>query len=113
LTLGSADHPSVNSLALSLLPTAREKGRLFGALSLIHAIAGSLISPLIFGSVFAWTVGWYAPTAFALSGIMLLVAECFLLMVRLPDENEEKKAERGRSRRVKKVRSSSGIHRFD
>ncbi|RSH91465.1 hypothetical protein EHS25_009764 [Saitozyma podzolica] len=76
VTLASATGPTANSLALSLLPNSREAGRLFGALSVIHALGATLLSPLLFGTLFAYTVGWYAPTVFAL-------AACFALLTQL------------------------------
>jgi hypothetical protein len=105
LTLGSPTNPAINSLALSLIPNSREAGRLFGGLSVLHTISASLISPLLFGTLFSATVGWYAPTVFALAAGILAIAQVFLAMVRLPGADEgAKRAERGRSRQVKTVR---------
>lgn len=108
VTLGSPDGPATNSLALNLLPTAREKGRLFGALSVLHALAATIISPLLFGTLFAYTVGWYAPTMFALAAGWLALALLCLTMIRLP-KDKGPDPERGRSTRIKTVRSSSMI----
>ena len=109
LTLGSADSPAFSSLALSLLPSSREAGRLFGALSVIHAIGGTLISPLLFGTLFAYTVGTYAPTVFALATGLLFIALIITFMIRLPEVESPRAAERGRSRHVKRVKSSGGV----
>ncbi|ORY31622.1 hypothetical protein BCR39DRAFT_525949 [Naematelia encephala] len=106
-TFGAAETPSVNSLALSLLPTSRESGRLFGAVSVIQAIGGSLLGPLVFGNLFAWTVGIYAPTVFALAAGIMVLAQVALASVRLPTEPKSGQEERGRSRRVKRVKSST------
>jgi hypothetical protein len=76
----------------------------------LHTIGSSLLSPLLFGELFSATVGWYAPTVFGLAAAILGVAQIFLALVRLPgSESAAKGAERGRSRQVKTVRSSSGI----
>ncbi len=106
LSLGTASSPAFNSLALSLLPSSREAGRLFGGLAVIHALAGTLISPLLFGTLFAATVGTYAPTVFALASTLLFIALVFVMCVRLPEDGSARTAERGRSRNVKRVKSS-------
>ena len=111
ITFGSADGPALNSLALSLMPSRSEAGRLFGGISVIGAVGGTLISPLLFGNVWASTVGWYAPCVFGLAASFLLVAQFFLGLIRLDTGIEDAAAaERGRSRRVKRV-NSSGISR--
>ncbi|WVQ83644.1 hypothetical protein IAT38_005786 [Cryptococcus sp. DSM 104549] len=109
LTFGSPATPAANSLALSLLPDASQSGRLFGALSVIHALGATLISPLMFGTLFASTVGWYAPTVFALAAGCVAAAFGCLAFVRLNRGREEAKSaeERGRSRKVKRVNSTS------
>jgi MFS family permease len=109
-TFGSPCGPSINSLALSLIPNSSEAGRLFGGLSVLHTIGSSLISPVLFGTLFSYTVGWYAPTVFIVPAVILCIAQVFLALVKLPgSEAGAKTAERGRSRQVKTVRSSSGV----
>jgi MFS family permease len=110
VTLASATGPTANSLALSLLPNSREAGRLFGALSVIHALGATLLSPLLFGTLFAYTVGWYAPTVFALAACFGLLTQLCFAFVRLPKAQEgQVTAERGRSRSVKRVKSSHTV----
>jgi MFS family permease len=106
-TFGSASSPTANSLALSLLPTSSEAGRLFGGLAVLHALGSTIISPLLYGTVFAATVGTYAPTIFIIAAGMLAMAWILFAMVRL--EKKDNDAERGRSKRVKAVRSSSRL----
>jgi MFS family permease len=106
-TFGSASSPTANSLALSLLPTSSEAGRLFGGLAVLHALGSTIISPLLYGTVFAATVGTYAPTIFIIAAGMLAMAWVLFAMVRL--EKKDNDAERGRSKRVKAVRSSSRL----
>lgn len=105
VTFGSASSPTANSLALSLLPNSSESGRLFGGLAVLHAMGSTIISPLLYGTVFASTVGTYAPTIFILAGANLFLAWLMFAFVRLEKKDDD--AERGRSRRVKTVRSSS------
>ncbi|OCF61558.1 hypothetical protein L486_01210 [Kwoniella mangroviensis CBS 10435] len=128
LTLGGPSNPAANSLALSLLPDSNQSGRLFGALSVLHALGANLISPLMFGTVFASTVGTYAPTIFAIAAGSLILAQICMAFVRLDRHKstgsgsgvEEDLGGRGRSRRVKRVSSSSfsvggsgsGVSRF-
>ena len=106
LTLGSASNPLFNSFILALLPTSHEAGRLFGAISVIDSIGSSLISPVIFGNLYAYTVGFYAPSFFALGAVMVFIALLFVMLIRLPEEAGVNVAERGRSRNVKRVKSS-------
>ena len=111
VTLGSCSGPAGNSLALSLLGDVRESGRLFGAIAVLHALGGTIISPLVFGLLFAWSVGWYAPLVFGLAGAVTMVAQVVLGFVRLGGTGEVGAAERGRSRNVKRVKSSGAAGR--
>lgn len=107
VTFGSASSPTANSLALSLLPNQSEAGRLFGGLAVLHALGATIVSPLMYGTAFAATVGTYAPTIFVLAAINLFLAWILFALVRLEKKGDD--AERGRSRRVKTVRSSSHV----
>lgn len=107
VTCGSASQPTANSLALSLLPSSSEAGRLFGGLAVLHALGSTIISPLLYGTVFAATVGTYAPTIFIIAACMLGAGWLLFAWVRLEKKNDD--AERGRGRRVKTIRSSSRL----
>ncbi|WVQ94920.1 hypothetical protein IAU59_002006 [Kwoniella sp. CBS 9459] len=131
-TFGSPASPAINSLALSLLPDASQSGKLFGALSVLQAMGSSLLSPLLFGTLFASTVGTWPQAIFALTAVYLILAQTAMLLVRLDrgesqsDSDIERadasaggnadeigkaarvKQGRGRDRRVKRVSSSSG-----
>lgn len=107
VTCGSASQPTANSLALSLLPSSSEAGRLFGGLAVLHALGSTIISPLLYGTVFAATVGTYAPTIFIIAACMLGAGWLLFAWVRL--EKKDNDAERGRGRRVKTIRSSSRL----
>ncbi|RXK40819.1 hypothetical protein M231_01878 [Tremella mesenterica] len=106
ITFGAGDTPAANSLALALIPHSSQAGRLFGALSVLHALGTTLLSPLLFGTLFALTVGKWTAAVFALSAGILGVAFGLVMLVRLRWEEEE--VERGRSRTVKKVLSARG-----
>lgn len=103
--------PAINSLALSMLPNKRESGRLFGAISVLHALGTTLISPLLFGTVFAATVGRYAATVFILATSIMVIAFFSLLFVRLESTLAAEQAERGRVRKAKRTRSSATLGR--
>ncbi|KIR27801.1 hypothetical protein I307_04705 [Cryptococcus deuterogattii 99/473] len=130
-TFGSPATPAANSLALSLLPDPSQSGRLFGALSVVHALGATLISPLMFGMLFASTVEDYAAAVFALAAAFVGGALVCMLCVRIPEsgsgsfgkgkntkhrdwendvdefEREEGIGGRGRNRKVKRVMSMS------
>lgn len=111
--LGSCSSAVTNSLALNLIDSSREAGKLFGALSVVSATASSFVGPLLFAMVYANTVGVYAPTIFAVAVGIILIAQLLLLGVRLPREHPDLagdhpgRGERGRTRRTKRVNSSS------
>ncbi|OXG79438.1 hypothetical protein C349_04385 [Cryptococcus neoformans var. grubii Br795] len=130
-TFGSPSTPAANSLALSLLPDPSQSGRLFGALSVVHALGATLISPLMFGMLFASTVEYYPAAVFALAAACVGGALVCMLCVRIPEsgpgsygrgkkakdreweingdefEREEGMGGRGRNRKVKRVESMS------
>lgn len=105
MTLGAGSPPALNSLALNLIPSKRESGRLFGALSVLHALGSTLLSPLLFGGVFSATVGTYAPTVFAMAAGFMVLAQVALVFVKF--EHRVDDAERGRSTRVRRTKISS------
>ncbi|WVO17128.1 hypothetical protein L204_104818 [Cryptococcus depauperatus] len=89
VTFGSPSMPAANSLALSLLPDSSQSGRLFGALSVIDALSTTLVSPILFGTIFAATVGTYAPTIFAVAAACVALAFGFMLIFQLKTTAEE------------------------
>jgi sugar phosphate permease len=91
--LGTGSTPALNSLALGLLPSKSESGRLFGALAVLHALGTTLISPILYGELFATTVG-YAPTVFFVAGFMPLLALTASLFVRVHKSSAESDEER-------------------
>ncbi|KAJ9117577.1 hypothetical protein QFC22_004427 [Naganishia vaughanmartiniae] len=113
--LGSCSNAVTNSLALNLIDSSREAGKLFGALSVVSACASSFFGPLLFAMIYAHTVGVYAPAIFAVAVAVVVIAQALLMGVRLPREypglakDDPNRVERGRTRRTKRVKSSSSI----
>ena len=107
LALGAAGSAAMNSLTLSLLPNKSESGRLFGALAVVNALGAALISPILFGNLFAATVGTYAAAVFILAAGIVAVAQFFLLFIKLPKPDDPADTERGRNRKVKRVNSTA------
>jgi hypothetical protein len=105
MTLGAGSPPALNSLALNLIPSKRESGRLFGALSVLHALGTTLLSPILYGGVFAATVGSYAPTVFAMAAGFMFTAQVALVFVKFEHRTDD--AERGRSTKVRKTKVGS------
>ena len=100
VTMGSGSSPALNSLALAFLPVKSETGRLFGALAVLHALGATLISPIVYGELFASTVGWYAPTVFIAAGIMPALALIFVMFIKIRDESgdeEQGKVDSGKN----------------
>jgi MFS family permease len=108
LTFSSGHSPAANSLALTLVGDSRQSGRLFGGIAVIQALGASLVGPLMYGGLFSATVATFAEGIFVMAACGQFVAFVLFMCVRLPEgKEEETKAERGRSKRVKTVRSSS------
>jgi hypothetical protein len=106
VTFGSGSAPASTSLALALLPSQRDAGKLFGGLAMVNALSSTLLGPLVFGSVFASTIGTYPTAVFAMSGIIMLIAQIVLFFVRVPGAVQQDQAEgRGRARGRKDLRT--------
>lgn len=113
IAFGSASGPAMSSLALNLIESQQEAGALFGAMSVVTAISASFFGPLIFSLLFANTVGWYAPSIFVGAVVVLAITLIILAFIDLPKEYPKADPERGRTRIVKRVESSSGVQRFE
>jgi MFS family permease len=106
VTFGSCTSPASNSLALNMVDSAREAGRACAGLAVVGAISG-ILGPLLFSLVFSHTVGTYAPTVFAVAAGIIMIAQMLLMFVKLPGLPSKEDTERGRTRGVKWVKSSS------
>lgn len=109
VTLGSCTAAAQASLALNLVDSARQAGRLFGAMSVLTAMSSTFLGPLVFSLVYANTISVYAPAIFVVAVGMLIISQVMLAFVRLPklDEPAQVEVPRGRTRRVKVVKSSA------
>ncbi|WVO13038.1 hypothetical protein L204_100647 [Cryptococcus depauperatus] len=85
LSVGAPSLPATNSLAVSILPDPSQAGRLFGALSVTYALGATIIGPLFFGTVFAWSVGWWSEMIFGLGAACVAAALGCMATVRLRD----------------------------
>lgn len=86
--LGSPASPCATSLALMLAPKDCPKGRLMGACSVLDALSGQFIAPILFAAVFSGTISWYPPAIFVVTAILLLVATLILSMIRIPPDEK-------------------------
>jgi len=99
-SFGAGFMPAVESLALAVYLSRgnTESGSLFGALSVMHALGGQLISPILFGFTYAATVGTFPQTIFVLCAGAMSFSLVLVTFVRVPktgsaalarDEDEE------------------------
>jgi len=107
VTFGSCTSPASNSLALNMVDSSRDAGRLFGGLAVVSAMSTTFFGPLLFALVFSNTVGTYAPTVFAVAAGVVMIAQMILIFVKLPGYPQKEDNERGRNRGIKRVKSSS------
>jgi hypothetical protein len=85
VTFASAATPAANSSAISLLSDSTKSGALFGGIAVIDVLAGTSLSPLVFGELFSWTIAWYAHFVFAIAAGMSSLMLVLILFVGLQD----------------------------
>ncbi|KAF8520540.1 major facilitator superfamily domain-containing protein [Gautieria morchelliformis] len=128
---GAGMQPAVQSVALCTLHLrditegkeiadgkgGGEVGKLFGAFSVMQAVASMILGPLLFGAVYSLTVATYPKAIFMVGAGVMLVSMTVLLLIRPPrvDVPIEIRVEtqvevdvgrtRGRSRKSKDIRS--------
>jgi len=89
-SLGTGHSPSLNSLALELADGAAvESGKIFGALSVVNSVCMDMLGPVLFGGLYALTVGTF-PSAILIApfGIMSIALVCSLLIRLQKDDGE-------------------------
>ncbi|CAE6434870.1 unnamed protein product [Rhizoctonia solani] len=106
---GGGTSPAMQSLALGILGgKEKDVGRLFGALSMLSSISSTILSPIIFGSLYSLTVTVSPKAIFIVATAVLTVALVFLALVQpnrpLRRRDVEEFPPRGRSRRAKDLR---------
>ncbi|KAJ7632793.1 major facilitator superfamily domain-containing protein [Roridomyces roridus] len=88
-SFGTAFSPAVQSTALELytrkIGGRNESGKLFGALSVVQALAGQILGPSLYGTVYMKTVGTFPKAIFFVSITNLLISFICLGLVRLPE----------------------------
>ncbi|KAG9049363.1 hypothetical protein FS837_010577 [Tulasnella sp. UAMH 9824] len=106
---GGGSAPAMQSASLCLLKNPSEdSGKLFGAFSMIQAVAAFIISPLLFGLMYSETVRTFPEAMFLCGGILLAFSSICLLFVRpaLPIKKKKRPIRRGRSTRTKALGGS-------
>jgi len=85
-SLGGGFSPAVHSVALELYSRkgGKETGKLFGALSVLHALGSQIIGPIIFGFTYIQTVAVFPPAVFYLSAGIITVSFVLMSLVRIP-----------------------------
>lgn len=108
---GGGTSPAMQSLALGILgPSQADVGKLFGALSMLGSISSTVLSPMLFGSVYSLTVAAFPKAIFVVATAVLTVSLLLLALVQptrpLRKRDVEDFPPRGRSRRAKDLRRS-------
>lgn len=80
--LGGGASPAMQSLALSLAPP-HHAGKVLASLSVLQSVMTSVLGPLIFGLLYAATVGTFPEAIFVLGAAVFATSSAFLLLVRL------------------------------
>ncbi|QRV90180.1 major facilitator superfamily transporter [Ceratobasidium sp. AG-Ba] len=107
---GGGTSPAMQSLALGILGPNQEAdtGKLFGALSMLSSIASTVLSPMVFGSIYSLTVAAFPKAIFVVATAVLMVALLLLALVEpmrpLRRRDVEDFPPRGRSTRSKDLR---------
>ncbi|ETS63137.1 hypothetical protein PaG_02915 [Moesziomyces aphidis] len=81
--LGGGGGAAMSSLALALLKSPADAGKLFGAWSITSAISGTVVGPILFAEVFRRTTKTFPPAIFIVGAGMYLVAFFLLCCVKV------------------------------
>jgi len=85
-SLAAGYMPAVQSLALGIYASrgGEETGKLFGGLSVVQALGGSIISPMLFGFTYSRTVATFPQAMFVVAASAVALALLCTLFIRLP-----------------------------
>ncbi|PWY98522.1 hypothetical protein BCV70DRAFT_201832 [Testicularia cyperi] len=83
MALGGGGGAALSSLALALLKSPADAGKLFGAWSITSAIAGTVVGPILFAEVFAKTTATFPEAIFAVGTAMFILALVVLSLVKV------------------------------
>lgn len=84
-SFGGGFNPATQSLALFLMPdSAKDAGKLFGALGMLGALSTQVAGPAAFGSLYMATVAIFPKAIFVTGALVITSALIALSLVRLP-----------------------------
>ncbi|KAF5315849.1 hypothetical protein D9611_005020 [Ephemerocybe angulata] len=91
--MGVGFSPAVQTLALAMYARrgGTETGRLFGALSVVQALAGQILGPAIYGFIFIRTVVIFPRAIFVAGFVCVTLSLILLSFIRLPPDRELEK----------------------
>lgn len=91
-SLSAGYAPAVQSLALGIYTSrgGEETGKLFGGLSMVQTLGGSIISPMLFGFTYSRTVATFPQAMFVVGASAVALALVFTLLIRLPKHAADK-----------------------
>lgn len=81
--LGGGGGAAMSSLALALLKSPADAGKLFGAWSITSAISGTVVGPILFAEVFKRTTKTFPPAIFVVGTAMFAIAFLLLCCVKV------------------------------
>ncbi|SPO40950.1 uncharacterized protein PSFLO_06432 [Pseudozyma flocculosa] len=81
--LGGGAGAAMSSLALALLESPSDAGKLFGAWSIISAIASTIVGPLLFAKIYEATTRVFVGAIFVVATAMFVVALAILSLVKV------------------------------
>ncbi|SPO22123.1 uncharacterized protein UTRI_02128_B [Ustilago trichophora] len=82
-SLGGGGGAAMSSLALALLKSPADAGKLFGAWSITSAISGTVVGPILFAEVFKRTTKTFPPAIFVVGTGMFVIAFLLLCCVKV------------------------------
>lgn len=91
--MGIGFSPAMQTLAMAMYSRrgGTETGRLFGALSVVQALAGQILGPAVYGFVYIRTVVVF-PRGIFLAALLCIIVSCILMsFVRLPSDEQLQK----------------------
>lgn len=86
--LSSGFLPTMQSYALEAYRRrgGQEMGRLFGALAVVQVVGGYILGPLVFGFVYAGSIGHLPKLIFVVADILIFLSFFVMLFVRVPHD---------------------------
>ncbi|GAC92659.1 hypothetical protein PHSY_000213 [Pseudozyma hubeiensis SY62] len=82
-SLGGGGGAAMSSLALALLKSPADAGKLFGAWSIVSAISGTVVGPILFAETFKRTTSSFPAAIFAVGTGLFVIALLLLFCVKV------------------------------